>query len=93
MKYIILTMIVLFILSGMSVYGQAVNQKADEQAKVLFETKCSTCHKVDKATSQKKSATDWNKTVMRMKNVRGAAVTDEEARTIIDYLAKFYGKN
>jgi len=62
------------------------------EAKAFFETKCSTCHKVDTATSKKKSAKDWGKTVRRMKNVRGAQVTDEEAQMIIDYLAKYYGK-
>lgn len=29
---------------------------------------------------------------MRMKNVRGAPINDEEANLITDYLAKNYGK-
>lgn len=29
---------------------------------------------------------------MRMKNVNGAQITDQEAKEIIDYLAKNFGK-
>ncbi len=68
----------------------AEKQPADPKA--LFEKKCSSCHKVDRATSKQKTAAEWTETVMRMKNKNGAPITDEEAKTIIDHLAKSYGK-
>jgi len=56
--------------------------------KSLFEKKCSICHSIDRPKSKKKTEDEWKKTVMRMKNVNGAAITDEEAKKIIDYLSK-----
>jgi mono/diheme cytochrome c family protein len=61
-------------------------------AKQLFESKCSICHSIDKPKSEKMSKEEWKATVMRMKNTNGCPITDEEANTIIDYLAENYGK-
>jgi mono/diheme cytochrome c family protein len=60
--------------------------------KVLFEKKCSTCHSIKKPTSAKKTQSEWTDTVMRMKNKNSAPVNDEEAKAIIEYLAKNFGK-
>jgi mono/diheme cytochrome c family protein len=65
-------------------------QVADTKA--LFEKKCSTCHSIKKPTSAKKTQSEWNETVMRMKNKNGAPVNDDEAKVIIEYLAKNFGK-
>jgi mono/diheme cytochrome c family protein len=70
-------------------------QKQTGQAgdiKTLFEKKCDACHGIKKATGQKKNQAEWTETVMRMKNKNGAPVNDEEAKIIIGYLAKNYGK-
>ncbi len=66
----------------------AYSQTKDADNKSLFEKKCSTCHSIDRPKSKKKTEDEWKKTVMRMKNVNGAAITDEEAKKIIDYLSK-----
>jgi len=63
-----------------------------EDGKALFDKKCGSCHGIKKATNQKKNKTEWADTVMRMKNKNGAPVNDDEAKIIIDYLAKNYGK-
>lgn len=60
-------------------------------AKGLFEKKCGTCHTLKRSTAEKKTAREWQRTVLRMKNAMGAAVTEEEARAIIEYLSKNYG--
>jgi cytochrome c5 len=60
-------------------------------AKDLFENKCSICHSIDRPKSKKKTQEGWETTVLRMKTVNGAPVTDEEAQTIIDYLSENYG--
>ncbi|MCX5802301.1 MAG: hypothetical protein NTU69_02005 [Proteobacteria bacterium] len=67
-------------------------EKAEVDAKNLFEKKCSGCHSLDRPKSKKKTMNEWKTTVMRMMNVRGAPGTEEEAKIIIDYLAKNYGK-
>ncbi|HET6364158.1 MAG: c-type cytochrome, partial [Nitrospirota bacterium] len=57
-------------------------------AKGLFEKKCGTCHTLGRSTSEKRTAREWQRTVLRMKNAMGAAITDQEASAIIEYLAK-----
>jgi len=70
----------------------ALPARAQEDAgRSLFEQKCSVCHAPDRAKAKKKDRAGWEKTVMRMKNVNGCPITDDEAKTIIDYLAKTYG--
>lgn len=63
-----------------------------EDAKALFEKKCSACHSSDRPKSKQKTAEEWQATVMRMKNVNGGPITDVEAHIIIDYLTRNYGK-
>lgn len=77
-----------------TVSGVRAEKPAGQEAEVkaLFDKKCSACHATRKATRQKKSQPEWTETVMRMKNKNGAPVSDEEAKMIIEYLAKNYGK-
>jgi hypothetical protein len=63
-----------------------------DDAKALFEKKCSACHSIDRPKSKKKTAEEWQATVMRMKNVNGCPITDEEAQIILDYLTRNYRK-
>jgi cytochrome c5 len=65
--------------------------EAAEKAEALFKAKCSTCHAIERPKGKKKTPQGWEQTVMRMKNVNRAPLTDDEARAIIDYLAKEYG--
>ena len=61
-------------------------------ARALFESKRSICHKPDRATSKKKTPREWQATVTRMKDVRKAPVSDKEAEIITGYLSANYGK-
>lgn len=83
-----------FIVSFLTIFVKyiysAENKKIDAVA--LFEQKCNTCHSIERAKSKKKTQQEWESTVMRMKNVNGAPITDEEAKIIIDYLSKNYSK-
>ncbi|MCX5812344.1 MAG: c-type cytochrome [Proteobacteria bacterium] len=79
-------------MSGVQLSG-AVETKTDaNDGRVLFEKKCSVCHNLEKSTSKKKTPAEWEKTVKRMIESRGAKINDEEAKVIVDYLAKNYGK-
>jgi len=60
--------------------------------KVLFEKKCKTCHSTSRAKSLNQTKEEWTKTVMKCRERKNSGITDEEAITIIDYLAKTYGK-
>jgi len=79
--------------SGVPVVYSANGTKTDAiDTKVLFEKQCSVCHSSNKATSKKKTPAEWEKTVKRMIESRGAKISDDEAKAITDYLAKNYGK-
>jgi hypothetical protein len=80
---------IFFVVSGLSVYGAG---ESKEDAKVLFEQLCSICHSIDRPKSERKTAKEWENTVMRMKNVHGCPIRDDEAKIVIDYLSKNYGK-
>ena len=51
---------------------------------------CGTCHDLTLTTDQRKSRDGWQTTVTRMVS-SGAALTDDQAAQVIDYLAKNYG--
>jgi mono/diheme cytochrome c family protein len=76
------------VLSGVAVVGA---EKSEGATKDLFEKRCGACHSVDRSTSQKKTAREWERTVLRMKNSLGARLTDQEAKAIIEYLSKNHG--
>jgi len=71
---------------------QHVSAGQEKDAGLLFERKCGTCHSIEKPKSMKKSKSEWEKTVMRMKNVNMAPISSAEARLIMDYLVRSYGK-
>jgi mono/diheme cytochrome c family protein len=76
------------VLSGVAVDGA---DKSEGATKDLFEKRCGACHSVSRATSEKKTAREWERTVLRMKNSLGARLTDQEAKAIIEYLSKNHG--
>jgi cytochrome c5 len=77
-----------WLVSGSAAYGA---ERFAEDGQGLFEQKCGTCHTASRSTSQQKTAREWQRTVSRMKNVHGASITDDEAKTIVEYLAKNHG--
>ncbi len=55
-------------------------------SKSLFETKCSACHKFDRAEGKNKKKSKWEATVKRMQQKKKGWFNDDEATQIIDYL-------
>ena len=60
-----------------------------DAVRVLFETTCSNCHDLSVITGQRKSREDWTVTMENMM-VKGAPITDDQARQILEYLVKTY---
>lgn len=56
----------------------------------LLETRCSTCHSVDRAKQVSKTADQWEQTVDRMIG-NGAQLNDAEKAVLVEYLAENYG--
>ncbi len=66
----------------------STSSTADGQT--LMNTRCNKCHSLERVTSAKKTADQWNQTVSRM-ITNGAQITPEEQKVLVDYLAKTYG--
>ena len=58
--------------------------------KTVFEASCGNCHDLAVSTDLRKSRDEWQATVNRM-ITSGAALSDDEAANVVDYLAKNYG--
>ena len=60
-------------------------------SKVIFETKCSTCHGLEDIYATKRSASEWSTLITQMRDY-GAEVNDQEHKLILDYLSKNVGR-
>jgi cytochrome c5 len=63
-----------------------------EDAKALFEKRCSLCHSTSRALGKTKIAKEWRQTVTRMQGYAGGRISDEEAKIIIEYMTEIRGK-
>src|SRR5437660_350039 len=60
-------------------------------AKATVEAVCGTCHGLDVVTQKKWSRQQWQDSVKAMLD-RGASLTSEQSNSVVDYLAKNFGK-
>jgi cytochrome c5 len=61
-------------------------------AKALFETKCSKCHKLEKATSEPGDKAHWDELVKEMQAKKAGWISDAEAAQIAGHCAGQYPK-
>ncbi len=61
-------------------------------SKMLFEQKCSVCHKVERATSRQETREAWTALVKKMQAKQPGSISDDEAGRIIDFLTAEHGK-
>jgi cytochrome c5 len=64
----------------------------DGAGKDLVVKVCTACHDAARISSKKQTKTEWNETVDKMA-VRGAKASDDEFEAIVNYLAKYFGKD
>ena len=60
--------------------------------KTLFDTKCSVCHGIDRATARRESKEKWASIVKDMQGKKADWISDADAAKIVDYLAAEHGK-
>jgi len=93
-------MIVIFIGSFLVIPVRALLQQRETEVaqslpegngKELVSTLCTACHSLETTVAQGKSKEEWEKTVNNMVSQQGAQIFGEEAETIINYLAEYYG--
>ena len=68
---------------------QTLPARAQEKGAALLEERCSGCHPTSLTESKQKTPKQWQATVSRMIN-RGARLTDEEKKVLVDYLSERY---
>jgi glyoxylase-like metal-dependent hydrolase (beta-lactamase superfamily II) len=56
----------------------------------ILEKSCTVCHNLNRVEAKKLDETEWRTIVARMQD-RGAAVTDSDADTLVEYLVKTFG--
>lgn len=57
-----------------------------KSAKTVFEKKCSLCHGIGRALGKNKTATEWNRTVVRMQKKTPDQISDADVQAIVAYL-------
>ena len=60
--------------------------------KTLFETKCSVCHGIDRATSRTETKEKWASIIKDMQEKKADWISDADAVKILDYLVAEHGK-
>ena len=60
--------------------------------KTLFETKCSVCHGIDRATARTETKEKWASIIKEMQGKKADWISDADASKIVDYLAAEHGK-
>ena len=60
--------------------------------KTLFETKCSVCHGIDRATARTETKEKWGSIVKEMQGKKADWITDADAAKIVEFLALEHGK-
>ena len=86
MKFLV-PMIISFVLVVTMIPTAAMSAEKDGAA--LLEERCSVCHPSSRPKSKAKTPEQWEQTVTRMIG-KGAKLTDEEKKTLVDYLSKTY---
>jgi mono/diheme cytochrome c family protein len=73
------------------IFSYGANAEKQTDPKALFESTCSQCHSLDVPRGERLTRDGWTSIVSRMKS-NGCVITDSETKTLIDYLAKEFGK-
>jgi len=74
--------------------GEEAVQLAQGPGREAVQGHCSTCHSLDyiQMNSPFLDRKGWEASVAKMIQVMGAPIREEDARTIVDYLNRHYGK-
>jgi cytochrome c5 len=60
--------------------------------KSIFETKCSVCHGIDRATARTETKEKWASIVKEMQGKKADWISDVEAAKVVEYLVLEHGK-
>jgi len=72
-------------------YPEHPERKVTIGAEALIQERCTKCHNLAPIQNAKKTPEEWEKTVQRMRQ-KGAKLSDEEAKIVIQYLSEKGGQ-
>ena len=75
--------------AGIAISGTAFASQKVPGGAELLESKCSECHPSARPKGFKRSAAQWEATVTKMM-AKGAKLSAEEKKILVDYLSKTY---
>jgi cytochrome c5 len=64
----------------------------EADGKTLFESKCSVCHGIDRATARTETKEKWGEIVKEMQGRKADWISDADKAKIVDYLSAEHGK-
>jgi len=85
----LLILLLTFVTPGTGTVRQ--QELPEGEGKELFARKCSQCHSLEDATSDRRTRGQWDGIIQEMTEL-GAQFTDEEKATLLGYLSKNFGK-
>jgi len=85
----LLILVLMFVTPGNGTVRQ--QELPEGEGKELFARKCSQCHSLEDATSNRRTRGQWDAIIQEMTEL-GAQFTDEDKATILGYLSKNFGK-
>ena len=100
MRTLLAGLAVVLLVASASAQGQRITLPPDDAyghlapapGRDVTQTQCQFCHSTDYIVMQPRGdAKQWEGVVTKMIKVFGAPVTDADAKTITDYLARAYG--
>jgi mono/diheme cytochrome c family protein len=65
----------------------------DARARDTLVRVCSRCHPIDRITTEGRSRTQWENTIVAMQMTYAAPVTPDEFTVVLDYLTKFHSRS
>jgi sulfite dehydrogenase (cytochrome) subunit B len=85
----------LLFLASLAQAGEETIRLKDAAARDLTAARCAMCHSLDyiQMNAAVMDRPAWEKSVLKMIDRFGAPVSDDEAKQIVDYLAKHYSSD
>ncbi|OAG27850.1 hypothetical protein [Thermodesulfatator autotrophicus] len=66
----------------------SANSDFEKKATSIINAKCVECHSTDRTYAKKGMSPEWWKETIKRMRSYGAPLTDQEAKTILEYLSK-----
>lgn len=78
------------LLTLLLVFFLAQDDLPEGKGKETLENTCTECHGLDRILTKLRKTEEWRAVTVRMRE-KGATMTDDELKTLVDYLSQNFG--